>query len=139
MIGAGGPARMADRAWLQEYADSGSAAAFARLVREHGPLVYSTCLHEVRDRHLAEDVAQVVFLLLARKLQAGSWRPRTVLAGWLYETARFASRNALRRERRRRARETKAVVDMLASRAAADGREGTSPRWEEIEPLLHAA
>jgi RNA polymerase sigma factor (sigma-70 family) len=133
---------MADRSWLSEYADTKSAAAFARLVREHGPLVYSTCLREVRDPHLAEDVAQVVFLLLARKLDAGAWRPRTVLAGWLYETARFASRNALRRERRRRARETKAVIDMLASRAAADGRgggPGGRPRWEEIEPLLNAA
>src|SRR5947209_11245144 len=53
---------------LEEYARSGSESAFRELVTRYLGLVYSTALRLVGgDIHLAEDVAQTVFMDLARK------------------------------------------------------------------------
>jgi hypothetical protein len=68
-----------DMTLLEEYARSNSEAAFATLVSQHINLVYSVALRQVRDTHLAEEVTQVVFIILARK--AGSLSPKTILAG----------------------------------------------------------
>lgn len=51
-------------------AKSGDQAAFADLVREHQRMVYSLGLHFFRDRALAEDVAQDVFLHLYQNLSS---------------------------------------------------------------------
>jgi RNA polymerase sigma-70 factor, ECF subfamily len=47
---------------------SGDQAAFADLVREHQAMVYSIARHFFRDRALAEDLAQEVFLHLYQNL-----------------------------------------------------------------------
>lgn len=120
---------MQDWQLLQEYVRDGSEAAFAHLAERHASLVYGTCLREVRDPALAEDVTQVVFLLLARK--AAALREGTVLAGWLFNTARFAAKNALKQEARRRHSEEKAAADIMTNLPEADS------GWQEIEPLLH--
>ena len=52
---------------LRQYREQGSQAAFARLAARHLGLVYATCLRETGDAAQAEDAAQVVFLLLARR------------------------------------------------------------------------
>jgi RNA polymerase sigma-70 factor (ECF subfamily) len=49
-------------------AKSGDQSAFADLVREHQAMVYSIACHFFRDRALAEDLAQDVFLHLYQNL-----------------------------------------------------------------------
>ena len=46
----------------------GDASAFGEIVRAHQAMVYSLALHFLRDKSLAEDLAQEVFLELYRNL-----------------------------------------------------------------------
>jgi uncharacterized protein (TIGR03435 family) len=116
-----------DTTLLEEYARRNSEAAFATLVSRHINLVYSVALRQVRDTHLAEEVTQVVFIILARK--AGSLSPKTILAGWLCRTARYASANALTIQRRRQRREQEAVMESVVN-------EPEDETWTRIAPML---
>jgi RNA polymerase sigma-70 factor (ECF subfamily) len=49
---------------------SGDQLAFAQIVREHQGMVFSLAYHFLRDRSLAEELAQEVFLLLHQNLSA---------------------------------------------------------------------
>src|ERR1035437_7203457 len=93
---------------LQAYAKSRWEAAFAELVRLHLDWVYSVALRHVGDAHLAEDVAQAVFVLLARK--ARDLGPGILLGGWLFRTTRHVAGHARRGEQRRKSREETACV-----------------------------
>src|SRR2546427_7091209 len=84
---------MDDAGLLWEYASCKSDAAFSALVARHVPLVFSAALRQVQNQSLAEDVTQVVFVILARK--AGQLPQKTVLAGWLYRTTRHVAAKAL--------------------------------------------
>jgi RNA polymerase sigma factor (sigma-70 family) len=85
---------------LREYAEHRSQPAFTELVGRYVNLVYSAALRLVGEPHQAEDVAQTVFLQLARK--SGSLRPGTILSGWLYRATRYAANDMRRAEMRRR-------------------------------------
>jgi len=77
---------MADDAdLLRRYVEDRSEAAFAALVDRYLNQVYFTALRQVAgDAHCAEDIAQTVFTLLARKARVLAGRPS--LAGWLFIT-----------------------------------------------------
>jgi len=77
--------KLEDLELLQQYTAEHSEAAFTALVRRHLDLVYSTALRHVRSPQLAEEVAQSVFIDLARS--APRLRPDTVLSAWLYQVA----------------------------------------------------
>jgi len=116
---------------VREYATANSEPAFETLVRRHVSLVYSVALRQVGNPAQAEEITQAVFLILARK--AARLRPDTVLAGWLHETARFASASFLRGESRRHRREQEAYVQSKLQESTAD------PAWEQLAPLLDEA
>ena len=100
---------MEDAQLLHRYAENGSEDAFTELVHRHLPLVYSTAARQTGgDEELAKDVAQTVFIDLARK--ARSLAGREFLAGWLYNATRLATSKASRVNRRRQIRELTAVA-----------------------------
>ena len=88
-----------DSELLREYAESRSEPAFDLLVERYLRLVYSTALRHVRDSHLAQDVSQAVFIVLARK--AHTLRRGTLLGGWFYRTTCFAAADTMKKQRRR--------------------------------------
>jgi DNA-directed RNA polymerase specialized sigma24 family protein len=129
-----------DLTLLREYARRNSEEAFATLVSRHVNLVYSVALRQVRDPHLAEEITQAVFIILARK--ADSLGDKTILAGWLCRTARYASANALTIQRRRQRREQEAHMQSqldqpqsdLSRRSEAEAEE----TWRQIAPCWTA-
>src|SRR5688572_12865561 len=95
-----------DAQLLQSFLARRDEAAFAALVRRHGPMVFAVCRRVLGDRHAAEDACQAAFLVLARKA-ASLGRPE-LLANWLYGVAYRTALSARADERRRHAREAEA-------------------------------
>ncbi len=124
---------MDDRELLETYAKDRSDAAFGQLVRRHVSWVYSVALRHVGDSSLAEEVAQTVFVLLARK--ACSLRSGTILGGWLFRTTRFVANRALRAEKRRRSREQTAASMIHTATMP----EENQALWVEVAPHLDQA
>src|SRR5262245_26731114 len=93
-----------DRALAARYASHNDQAAFAELVRRHGPMVWAACLRVAGNRQDAEDAFQATFLVLVRKLAA--IHNLDLLGNWLYgvavRVAMKARRSAARRQRRER-------------------------------------
>lgn len=119
-----------DMELVRDYATRRSEAAFETLVARHLNLVYSAALRQVRDPHLAEEVTQTVFTILARK--AGALGADTIIPSWLHRTAGFAAADALRTRRRREQREQEAVMQFPPD-------EPDDAVWLQIAPLLDAA
>jgi RNA polymerase sigma factor (sigma-70 family) len=119
-----------DMALVREFAASRSEPAFAALVKRHIGLVHSAAMRQVGDAHLAEEIAQAVFIILARK--APSLGPKTVLSVWLYRTTRYAAADALKINRRRQAREQEAYMQSTLNEPEADA-------WGQVAPLLDDA
>jgi RNA polymerase sigma factor (sigma-70 family) len=122
-----------DNELLRDYAQSGSEPAFQELVQRHVDMVYATALRETdAQAHLAEDLAQSVFVELARKAKTLQEHP--ALAGWLYTCVRLTAANARRAEdrRQRRQQEYQTMADQHSS-------ESSEFTWRQIRPVLDDA
>ncbi len=117
-----------DAELLREFANEGSQPAFTELVARRINSVYATALRQVgRDSHLAQDVAQGVFLALAR--QAKSVQRHPTLSGWLHTTTRFVAAKIVRTERRWQRREQEANGMSIAISKA-------EPAWTQLDPVI---
>ncbi len=98
LLGGGSTAGLSDGDLVARLADPGLAdGAFEALVGRHGGMVRSVCGQVLRHEHDADDAAQAVFLVLARR--AGSIREPDLLAAWLHGVALRTARLARRRRR----------------------------------------
>jgi RNA polymerase sigma factor (sigma-70 family) len=114
----------ADGALLARYTSANDPAAFAELVRRHGPMVLGVCRRMLGQWHDADDAFQATFLVLARS--ARSVRKPGALPSWLYGTAVRVCRKV--RGRRRPA-------EPVPDRAAADD-PFAEVAWKEVRGLL---
>ena len=106
-----------DAELLARYTADHSEAAFAELFSRYVDLVHSACARQLRDPNDAEDAAQAVFIVLARK--AATIRDPHALAPWLLTIARFAAQDLRTRKQAARARE-QAAAQLRPELAAAD-------------------
>jgi RNA polymerase sigma factor (sigma-70 family) len=116
---------------LRQYVGRNSDTAFAALVSRHVNLVYSAALRKTGNPDAAEEITQAVFVILAQK--AGRIPGKTVLPGWLYQTARLTAAGFLKSDARRARREQEAYMQTELRTTALD------ETWKELAPLLEDA
>jgi RNA polymerase sigma factor (sigma-70 family) len=109
--GATRPEDLSDERLLERLALHQDPAAFAVLVRRHGPCVQAACVRCLGDRHAADDACQETFLVLLRN--AGSLGQPDRLAGWLYGVAWRVALRAKTRAARRGECEARAATELV--------------------------
>src|SRR5438128_6879437 len=119
-------AALGDAQLLERYLTRREEAAFAGLVRRHGPMVLGVCRRVLRNAHDAEDAFQATFLVLVRK--AASIRPRGMVGNWLYGVAHNTALKAKAMGSKRRAKEREA--------AARPKPDAPAEVWQQLQALL---
>lgn len=119
-----------DAELLRRYVEDRSEAAFAELVQRHLNLVYFAALRQVGgDEHRAKEVAQMVFIALARK--AAALQGHTLLAAWLHTSTRFAAAKLRRTDSFRQQRERE-----LMTMNACLPDSGPAADWDRLRPMI---
>ncbi|MCI0640268.1 MAG: sigma-70 family RNA polymerase sigma factor [Gemmataceae bacterium] len=96
-------AALSDAQLLERFLAEREEAAFAALVRRHGPMVLGVCRRVLRDLHDADDAFQATFLVLIKK--ADVILPRERVGPWLYGVAFRTALKAKAMKDRRRAKQ----------------------------------
>src|SRR5215813_2753959 len=117
---------------LQRFRREREQSAFADVVRRHLDLVFATALRKVEDFGVAQEIAQNVFAVLARK--AWLFAPDDSLPAWLHKTALLESKSWLRGELRRRRRE-----ETAAELGTTMNTPNEQPAFNALVPLLDEA
>jgi RNA polymerase sigma factor (sigma-70 family) len=125
-----GSSQRSDEALLRAFAGSGSEKAFGALVEKYLGMVLGIATRRTGDRALAEEIAQDVFTILARK--AKGLKTGSTLAGWIHRVTVIECAEARRREISHRTK-MNTVSRHLASEL--DGRDV----WRDALPLLDEA
>jgi RNA polymerase sigma factor (sigma-70 family) len=108
----------------------GDDSALDSLIKKYLPTVYAAAVRQLGDHHLAEDVAQSVFILFSRK---AAHLPRGVLlGGWFLRTTRFVCRDVFKQMKRRSQREQRAAQ-------LAETTEREEPAWAALVPFVDDA
>jgi RNA polymerase sigma factor (sigma-70 family) len=138
-MGVGENQSRCDDELLRQYVRHGSREALGEIARRYTDLVYSAARRHTRDAHLAEDVAQVVFMLLAQRARTISEPSR--LVGWLYQTTYFTAANAMRMQRRRRRHEQACAAqrEPIMSGNDSSNHADESSHWADVAPVLDDA
>src|SRR5262249_28098962 len=110
-------AEASDAELLGRFADRHEEAAFAGLLRRHGPMVWAVSRRVLPAVQDAEDVFQAAFLLLARK--AASIRKRESVGSWLHGVALHLALKARTRWARRQVHEKRAA-DMRTTKPSSE-------------------
>src|SRR5580658_10286603 len=95
---------MTDGQLLEAFANDRDEAAFAALVRRHGPMVLGVCRRITRHAQDAEDAFQATFLVLSRRVADVGQAER--IGNWLYGVAFRTAHEARKQAARRRTRES---------------------------------
>jgi len=133
---------------LVDRARNGDATAFEHLVERHYAAIYRTAYRWCRHREDAEDIAQDVFLKVARKLM--TFAGRSSFKTWLYRIAINTVKDFGRKQATRRVHETpgpeKAMPDeanpggesVVAARQLYDAIDRLPPRQKAAAMLVWA-
>jgi RNA polymerase sigma factor (sigma-70 family) len=99
-------AKLTDGQLLGRFIDHQDEAAFAALVRKHGPMVWGVCRRLLQWQD-AEDAFQATFLVLVRR--AASVIPRKMVANWIYGVAQRTALKARATVAKRNKRERQLI------------------------------
>jgi len=118
---------LSDAQLLARFINEHDDAAFAALVKRHGPMVLGVCRRLLGNVHDADDAFQATFLILVHK--AASLKSRELVGNWLYGVAYKTALAARAKNSRRRSKEKQVIAMTEPAVTPPDD-------WSEVRPML---